>query len=336
MSQIKFDVTGIGNAIVDVLAHEQDSFIIDHHLNKGSMHLIDEEQALAMYRKMTPIAKKSGGSVANTMAVLSSLGGRASFIGKVAEDDLGHVFKHDMAAVGCSYTVPMLGSDHATGRCLIVVTPDAQRTMQTCPGASQYIYDEDIHPEKISQSKVVFVGGYLWASPCNVSAVHKAAKLAKQAGRQVAFTLADAFFVKTYQAEFQEFIEEYVDILLGNDDEIMALYGGDFFSASQQAMQQTTYGCLTCGAKGAFLYENGQSFRQEAETVQKVVDTTGAGDSCAAGFLYGITNGYTVEQAGRIAQIVAAEIISHVGSRPQNVLSKLIAEKFGKSKALGH
>lgn len=328
MSDASFDVTGIGNAIVDVISKEQESFITDLTLNKGSMALINEERAEFLYQKMNPAIQASGGSAGNTMAGIASLGGRGNYLGKVKNDALGRVFTHDLRAVGCRYETKWSPDGPATGRCLIVVTPDAQRTMNTFLGASHDLTPEDIIEEEIKASKITYLEGYLWdPKPCK-DAFIKASEIARKAGRLVALTLSDYFCVKRHQKEFQQLVRDHIDILFANESEIKALYDCSFEEAAQIVSNQCRYVCLTRGRDGAELFHEGQHFKQSALKVPNVVDTTGAGDLYAAGFLYGITNGYSVEQSGYIAMISAAEVISHVGPRPQILLSELIAEKL--------
>lgn len=325
MQPARFDVTGIGNAIVDVIAHSSDAFLVDHELKKGSMRLIDAHEARSLYEKMGQGVEISGGSAGNTMAGLASLGGKGAYVGKVAADQLGEVFAHDIRAAGVHFETPKLEGGAPTARCLILVTPDAQRTMNTFLGACVELGPEDIDPSIVSDSQVVYLEGYLYDPPRAKEAFLKASKLAHQAGRKVALSLSDPFCVDRHRAEFMKLVEEHVDILFANESEITSLYQANSFEeavAKTKGLVETA--ALTQSEHGSWILHKGEVVRIAAEKVKKVVDTTGAGDLYAAGFLYGYTRGLDPAASGRIGAIAAAEVISHVGARPEVPLLGLL------------
>ena len=327
MSQA-LDVTGIGNAIVDVLAQARDEQLSALGLPKGGMTLIDAQQADRLYGAMAPAIEVSGGSVANSMAGVASLGGRAGYIGKVKADQLGAVFTHDIRSAGVDFTTVGATNCAPTARCLILVTPDGQRTMSTYLGACVELGPEDIDEALIARSKVTYLEGYLWDPPRAKEAMLKAANLAHKHGGRVALSLSDSFCVGRHRAEFNRLIEDHVDILFANEDEIASLTEtSDFESAVGALRGRCEVAVLTRGAQGALVLANDERFVVSAEPVERVVDTTGAGDLFAAGFLYGFTNGYGPGDAARIGSICAAEIISHVGARPATSLAELIRER---------
>ncbi|MDB4976183.1 MAG: putative carbohydrate/purine kinase [Myxococcaceae bacterium] len=327
MSQ-PLDVTGIGNAIVDVLAQASDAQLDQLALPKGSMTLIDASAADRLYGVMAPAVEISGGSVANSMAGIASLGGKAAYVGKVKADQLGQVFTHDIRAAGVEFSSKSGENCASTARCLILVTPDGQRTMSTYLGACVELGPEDIDEALIARSKVTYLEGYLWDPPRAKEAMLKAANLAHKHGGRVALSLSDAFCVGRHRQEFSRLIEDHVDILFANEAEIQALTEtSDFESALAAVRGRCEVSVLTRGADGAVVLANDERFVITAEPVEQVVDTTGAGDLFAAGFLYGFTNGYGPGDAARIGSICAAEVISHVGARPAQSLAKLIAER---------
>lgn len=320
-----YDIVAVGNAIVDVLSHQDDSFIAMHDLPKGGMQLIDAAAASTLYAAMAPGVEMSGGSAANTVAGIASLGGKTGFIGKVAADQLGDVFAHDLKAMGVTYHTAPLVHGSATARCLILVTPDAQRTMNTFLGASVEFTDADIDAKLIESAKILYLEGYLFDRPAAKQAFVKAAAIAHAAGRQVALTLSDSFCVERHRAEFLDLVKSHVDILFANEAEIISLYQADSFETAL-AMVQTdcVLVCLTRGAKGSVVVSGGKYYHIPARVLGGVVDTTGAGDLYAAGVLYGWTHGYTPEQCGMIGSLAAGEAISHIGARPQSPLSELV------------
>src|SRR6478735_6736526 len=327
MSTAQFDVTAIGNAIVDVIAQADDAFLEKHKLPKGAMNLIDTETAERLYGDMGPGKEASGGSAGNTIAGIAALGGRTAYIGKVAKDQLGDVFTHDMRAVGVTYdTTPLVGG-LPTARSLIIVTPDAQRTMQTFLGATTQLGPEDVNMGYITSSKVVYLEGYLWDLPAAKAAMRDAALKAQQSGVKVSLTLSDAFCVARFRDEFLELAEKYVDILFANESEILALYQvSNFDDALQQVRKHCEIAALTRSEKGSVVVNGDELHVVDAVQGVTVVDTTGAGDAYAAGFLYGYTQGYDLAASGRLGGAMAAHVISHYGGRPQGDMRALAAE----------
>ena len=331
MTAIRFDVVAIGNAIVDVLAKTSDEFITRHRLAKGTMTLIDAPTAERLYRAMGPAIECSGGSAANTVAGVASLGGRAAYIGKVRDDQLGAVFGHDIRAAGVHFNTPPSAEGAPTARCLILVTPDAQRTMNTYLGACVDLGPEAVDPELIAASRVTYLEGYLWDKPAAKAAFRKAMEIAHQAGRQVALTLSDPFCVERHRAEFRALVDEHVDILFANEAEILSLYQvKDFAHAvAELRRKHPRIAVVTRSAMGCVVIANGEEVHAPAERVAEVVDTTGAGDLFAAGFLHGLTHGGDLRRAARVGAIAAAEIIGHLGARPETSLKDLLAHRLG-------
>jgi sugar/nucleoside kinase (ribokinase family) len=330
MSQ-EIDVVGIGNAIVDVLAKSEEAFLVQHKLSKGAMTLIDATAAGQLYSVMAPAIECSGGSAANTMVGVSGLGGKAGFIGKVHSDQLGGVFNHDIRAAGVEFKTPPSKSGPPTARCLILVTPDGQRTMQTYLGACVELGPDDVTQEAIQGAKITYLEGYLWDRPEAKEAFRKAMKIAHAAGRKIALTLSDAFCVDRHRAEFLDLVENHVDILFANEAEIKSLYQTqDFDTALAKTKQKKgRIAALTRSEKGAVIVSGDEVHSVPAEKIAKVVDTTGAGDLYAAGFLYGLTHGHNLTSAARVGAICAAEIISHFGARPEISLKDLLKTKMG-------
>jgi sugar/nucleoside kinase (ribokinase family) len=328
MSEV-IDVVGIGNAIVDVLAHCEDSFIERMDLTKGAMTLIDTARAEALYQAMGPAIEISGGSAANTTVGVASLGGKAAFIGKVGNDQLGGIFRHDVRAAGVQYDIAPASSTTPTARSMILVTPDAERTMNTYLGACHELTPADIDPHLIQRARVTYMEGYLWDPPLAKDAFLKAAAIARQAGRKVALTLSDPFCVDRHRASFRELIEHHIDILFANEAEICSLWEVESF---EEALAATRRRCeiaaLTRSAHGSVIVAGDELHVVPAAPVDRVVDTTGAGDLYAAGFLYGLTAGKSLYESGRIGSLAAAEVISHVGPRPQTPLSELLLEQL--------
>ena len=326
MNSPRFDVTAIGNAIVDVLARADDALLARHNLAKGAMSLIDGETAERLYGVMGPGTEKSGGSAGNTAAVIAALGGRVAYIGKVADDQLGQVFSHDIRAIGVTYDTAPLKGGLPTARSLIFVTPDAQRTMQTYLGATTQLGPEDVNMDYITSSKVVYLEGYLWDQPRAKKAMRDAAVKAQEAGVKVSLTLSDAFCVARFRDEFLELAEKHVDILFANESEILSLYQVDTFDdALQRVRRHCEIAALTRSEKGSVILNGDEVHIIDAEKGVKVVDTTGAGDAYAGGFLYGYTQGLDLVTCGRLGGLMAAEVISHLGPRPEADLKKLAA-----------
>jgi sugar/nucleoside kinase (ribokinase family) len=325
MTSAAFDVLGIGNAIVDVITRADDGFLGQHGLVKGSMMLIDEARAETLYAAMGPGVEVSGGSCGNTMAGVASFGGKGAYIGKVRNDQLGQVFGHDLKSIGVSFDTASATAGPATARCLIVVTPDAQRTMSTYLGACTGLGPADIDAKVVAAAKVTYVEGYLWDAPEAKKAVLKAFDAAHAAGQQVSITLSDSFCVHRYREEFRELIRNKVDILFGNESEITSLYEvATFEEALEAARKEAKIAALTRSEKGSIVIKGGETWAVPAAPVAKVVDTTGAGDLYASGFLYGYTHGKSLAECARLGGIAAAEVISHVGARPEQALRKLI------------
>jgi len=330
MSETRYDVVGIGNAIVDVLTHADDPFIQDHGLIKGAMTLIDHVTAERLYGDMGAGTECSGGSAANTIAALASLGGTGAFIGKVRNDQLGEVFTHDIRALGIAFdTQPTLGGT-PTARCLILVTPDAQRTMQTYLGACVELGPDDIDQATIAAAKITYLEGYLWDPPGAKEAFILAATIAREAGRMVSLSLSDPFCVDRHRNDFLALLKGHVDVLFANEDEIKSLYQVETFD---EAMEHVRGHCqvaaLTRSEKGSVIVADGQTHEVAAEKVTNVIDSTGAGDAYAAGFLYGLTYGFPYPLCARLGGVAAAEVIGHMGARPAVSLEALIKEKLG-------
>jgi sugar/nucleoside kinase (ribokinase family) len=323
-----YDVAAIGNAIVDVIAPATDAWLVENGLDKGAMMLVDPAQSAALYAKMAAGVEASGGSAANTIAGLASLGGKGAFMGKVANDKLGEVFAHDMRAIGARFeNAPLVGGP-ATAVSMINVTPDGQRTMCTFLGASVAFSDEDVEVETVEAAKIVYLEGYLFDAEAARRAFAKAAALAHGAGRMIALTLSDGFVVERHRAGLMGFIESQVDLLFANETELCALFETTDFDAALAALRpHVKLAAVTCGAAGSVILSQGERLTVKAEPVEKVVDTTGAGDQYAAGFMFGLSRGRPLQQCGQLASLAAAEVISHYGPRPQVSLKDLAAAK---------
>lgn len=321
-----FDLLSIGNAIVDVIAKTDDAFLARHKLKKGAMHLTDAEAAKRLYADMGPAVEISGGSAANTAVGLAALGGRAAFIGTVADDQLGQVFRHDIRAAGIHFDTPPVAGGLPTARSFILVTPDAQRTMNTFLGACLALSEDHIDEDLVKRAKITYFEGYLWDPPEAKAAIRKAAAIAKEAGNRVALTLSDSFCVERWRGEFNDLIDNHIDILFANEEEVKALTETDSFDAAMKAMEgRVEVAALTRSEKGAVILADGEARRVDAVKTE-VVDTTGAGDLFAAGFLYGLVQGRTPEMCGHMGAACAAEVISHVGARPEADLRELVRE----------
>ncbi|MDH5674267.1 MAG: adenosine kinase [Myxococcales bacterium] len=326
----EIDVTAIGNAIVDVLAHADDAFLDEHSLTKGSMALIDENQAHALYERMGQAVECSGGSAGNTAAGLAGLGARTAYVGKVKNDQLGEVFAHDIRAVGVDFDTLPAKDGPATARCLILVTPDAQRTMNTYLGACRELGPNDLDAERIRRSKVTYMEGYLWDPPGAKQAFLEASRIAEAAGRKTSLSLSDPFCVERHREDFLDLVEHHVDLLFANEEEICSLYQvPDIEQAAAAVRGHCELAILTRSEKGALVLNGEQSFEVAAEPIERLVDTTGAGDLFAAGFLYGYTQGRPPAEAARIGAICAAEVIGHFGARPDADLAALVAQRLG-------
>jgi len=328
MTEARFDVVGIGSAIVDILSRTDDAFLKDNGMVKGTMALTTAEQSKQIYDRMGRAVEVSGGSVANTMAGIASLGGNPCFIGKVGSDKLGEIFAHEIKAVGVEFH----GGEARptilpTATCLILVTPDGQRTMNTYLGACTELSPADIDAERIAAGLVTYIEGYQWDTPRAKQAIRKACQAAKGAKRQVALSLSDPFVVDRHRDDLMGLITEDVDILFGNEDEIFSLYqAADLEGAISRLREARVLACMTRGPKGVVVFDGQTTLAVDAAPVAAVVDTTGAGDLFAAGFLYGYTHGRDLTGCARIGAMAAAEVISHMGARPETPLRDLLAK----------
>ena len=324
MTDTRYDVTGIGNAIVDIIGRCDDAYLKKIGAGKGSMRLVDANEIAKIYSGMGPAIETSGGSAANTLAGIASFGGRAGFIGKVADDEFGRIFSHDIRAIGVKFTAPPVSGSMPTSRSLILVTPDGERTMNTFLGISTDLDHGQLDRDLSRESAILYLEGYLFDRPEAKAAFRDALAEAKQAGRKVALTLSDGFCVDRHRAEFIELIRSGVDILFANESEIMSLYETqNYDTAADYARRDTKLAVLTRSAKGSVILADGQSLSIPANKIEKVIDSTGAGDLYAAGFLFGYANGKSLETSGKLASLAAAEVISHIGARPEANLDQL-------------
>jgi sugar/nucleoside kinase (ribokinase family) len=324
MTHPAYDIIGIGNAIVDVVARAEDSFLSRHDMHKGAMILIDAAMADQIYAAMPPGQESSGGSAANTCAVAAAIGSRVAYIGKVADDQLGSVFRHDIKAAGVHFPTAPLSGGAPTARCLILVTLDGQRTMNTYLGACVTLSEADVDPELVASAAVTYLEGYLFDPPAAQAAFRKAAQAAHAAGRRVALSLSDAFCVNRHRAAFLDLVANHVDILFANETEITALYERNSFEEAAEAVRpNVALAALTRSEAGSVILHGDETVQVAAEPAG-LVDSTGAGDAYAAGFLAGLTAGRSLDLCGRMGSIAAAEIISHYGARPEADLRKLM------------
>ena len=322
---VTHDVIAVGNALVDVIATRDDDFVASMQMEKGSMMLIDGDRALQLYSALDGAVQMSGGSAANTIAGIASFGGKAAFIGKVADDAVGDVFGHDLRAIGVTFVKPFGGNSIPTGRCMIVVTPDAQRTMNTYLGISSLLMPEDIDSAAIASAAMLYLEGYLFDRDEAKTAFRIAAGHAHAAGRQVALTLSDSFCVDRHRADFRALIADGVDVLFGNEAELLSLYETDTFEfAVTQLRRECTVAAITRSEHGSVVVTPDEVIAVPAKPVEQVIDTTGAGDLYAAGFLYGYTRGLPLATCADLGHIASAEVISHVGPRPLVSLASLI------------
>ena len=325
MAEAKYDVLGIGNAIFDVLVRTDEKFLADHGMTKGGMALIDEARAASIYRDMGPATEMSGGSAANTIVGIANLGARAAYVGKVKDDQIGNLYSHDIRAAGVAYETKPAAGGPATGCSYILVTPDGERTMNTYLGAAQDLTPADIDPAQIEASRIVYLEGYLWDPNSAKEAFVKAATIAHGAGRQVALTLSDSFCVDRYRDEFLELMRKgTVDLIFANESELHSLYQtADFDTALKQLSADARLGVVTRSEKGCVVVSNGGVVAVPASPIRELVDTTGAGDLFAAGFLFGLVRNAGHENAGRLGALAAAEVIQHIGARPLVSLKEL-------------
>ena len=324
---MRLDVLAIGDAVVDVIATADDDFLAEEKLVKGSMQVLDAEGARRLYARMSQARETSGGSAANTMAGVAALGGRAGFVGQVADDQLGEIFTHDIRALGVEFLTPPKSGGEPTGRCLILVTPDAQRTMNTFRGAAHELTSAALDPEQIKGAAILYLEAYLWRSQGPRAAMNEAMAIAHEAGRKVAFTLSDIACIAPHRAEMMKMFEDgAIDVLFANEAEIQALAGTKDRQAAIDALQHLVpLIVVTCGEEGALAVDRGQHFQVPIARIGRgVVDTTGAGDLFAAGFLVGQSRGRSIEESLRMGSIAAAEVISHFGARPEADLKALV------------
>jgi sugar/nucleoside kinase (ribokinase family) len=325
MAEAKYDVLGIGNAIFDVLVQTDEGFLSRHGMIKGGMALIDEARALSIYQDMGPATEMSGGSAANTIAGIANLGARAAYVGKVKDDQIGRLYTHDIRAAGVAFETKPAPAGPATGCSYILVTPDGERTMNTYLGAAQELMPGDIDAEQVAASAMLYLEGYLWDPKSAKQAFVKASTVAHDSGRQVALTLSDSFCVDRYRGEFLDLMRKgTVDLVFANEAELHSLYQtADFDTALKQLRSDTRLGVVTRSEKGCVVASKDGVIAVPAFPVDKIVDTTGAGDLFAAGFLFGLVRGAGFENAGRLGALAAAEVIQHIGARPQTSLKEL-------------
>jgi sugar/nucleoside kinase (ribokinase family) len=325
MAATRFDILGIGNAIVDVIARTDDDFLAQQKMRKGAMQLIDETQATRIYDAMGPAVEVSGGSAANTIVGVASLGARAAFVGKVKDDELGRVFAHDIRAAGVAFSTPPASAGPSTARCYVLVTPDGERTMNTYLGAAQDLHPNDIDADAVAAAQVTYLEGYLWDPPHAKEAFLKAAKIAHGAERDVALTLSDAFCVDRYRAEFLDLIRTgTVDLVFANERELHSLYQTANFDTALNALRNDArLAVVTRSEKGCLVVTREETDAVPASPVERVVDATGAGDLFAAGFLVGLARGADYRTAARLGALAAGEVIQHLGARPEASLKDL-------------
>jgi adenosine kinase len=330
MNSAKYDVLGIGNALFDILVRVDDKFLTDHDMAKGSMALIDEARAASIYSDMGPATEVSGGSAANTIVGVAQLGARAAYVGKIKDDQIGRLYAHDIRGAGVSFETAAATGGPATGCSYILVTPDGERTMNTYLGAAQELSAADIDENEIAAASIVYLEGYLWDPKDAKDAFVKASQIAHKNGRKVALTLSDAFCVGRYRDEFIGLMrDKTVDLIFANEAELGSLYNTqDFDAALKQLRNDVALGVVTRSEKGCVVAAKEGITAVSAFPARNVVDTTGAGDLFAAGFLFGLVREAGYEQAGRLGAMAAAEVIQHIGARPQTSLKEL-AQKHG-------
>jgi sugar/nucleoside kinase (ribokinase family) len=330
MTAVRYDVLGLGNAIVDVITRADDAFLAAHDMRKGGMALIDEARAAQIYDVMGPAVEISGGSAANTIVGAAGFGARAAFVGKIKDDQLGAAFAHDIRAASVDFDTPPAAEGPSTGRCYVLVTPDGERTMNTYLGAAQDLHPRDIDPDTVAGAAITYLEGYLWDPAHAKEAFVKAAAIAHEAKRMVALTLSDAFCVDRWRDEFLHLVRSgTVDLLFANENELQSLYQTPDFDAALAALRaDARFAVVTRSEKGCLVIERAHTIASPAFPVARVVDTTGAGDLFAAGFLFGLARGATHEKAARLGALAAAEVISHIGARPEASL-KVLAQENG-------
>lgn len=318
MTAHTLDVVALGHPLVDILAHESDDVVARAGVERGAMTMVDAARSDEIYAQLGPAQETSGGSAANTAVGIASFGGRSAFIGRIADDTFGKVFAHDLRSAGVEFDVSPATDGSPTGRCLVIVAADAERTMCTYLGAGAEIDARDVDADRIASAAVTYLEGYLWDEAAAKDAIRRAASLAREAGRKVALTLSDPFCVERHRDEFRELIAANVDILFANEHEITMLYETDSFDeAARRIGDHCEIAALTCGAQGSVVVGRGERHQIAADPVAELVDTTGAGDAYAAGFLYGLTHEYDLPTCGQLGSLGAAEVISHLGPRPE-------------------
>jgi sugar/nucleoside kinase (ribokinase family) len=328
MAAARFDVIGIGNAIVDIIGRCDEAYLATIGATKGSMRLVGADEVQKIYKTMGPAVEISGGSAANTIAGVSSFGGKAAFIGTIADDEFGQIFAHDIHSIGVAFDVAPIANGAPTSRSLILVTPDGERTMNTFLGISTNLDESQLDLDLIRDSAILYLEGYLFDELQARAAFHKALHTAKTAGRKVALTLSDGFCVDRHRTEFLELIRSGIDILFANESEIKSLYQTESFDfAAKSASDDAKLAVLTRSAKGSVIFGNGQAIESAPEPISELIDTTGAGDLYASGFLFGYSKGYSLEICGRLASLAASEIISHIGARPEIALNELASQR---------
>lgn len=335
MQELLYDVVGLGNAMVDVLARVSDRFLTDRDLTKGNMTLVDAPEAGKIYQDLDPERQVSGGSAANTVAGLASLGGTPAFIGKIHDDELGKIFKRDIGAAGVDFFTDPLTEGPSTGRSIVLITPDAERSMFTYLGASSHISKKDVDENIIKASKVLYLEGYLWDEKYAKQAMLKACYYARKHNKKIALSLSDTKCVERHRRQFMPLIKRYVDILFANEDEIKTLYEQtDLYHTLDMVKHDVEIAAITRDEHGSIVVNGRIKTFVEAEKVSYVVDSTGAGDLYAAGFLYGYTTNRTLGTCALIGGIAASEIISHYGARPEVSLRGFVRKKlqqYGKT-----
>ncbi len=321
-------VVGIGNAMVDILSHIEDGFLTEHGIEKGIMTLVDRDRASVLYSHIGPSMEISGGSAANTIAGLASLGVETAYVGKVKDDQLGEIFAHDLRAQGAMYETPLAPADHTaeTGRCTVMVSPDHERTMNTYLGVSEFLMADDIDTDQMANTDWIYLEGYRFDGPDSVAAFAKAIKACKAAGGKVSLTLSDPFCVERHRAAFRTMIKDHVDLLFCNEHEMRAMYEtGDLSVALRIAAAEIETVACTVGADGAYIWQDGQEYHALATDV-KIIDVTGAGDLFASGYLFGVVSGRGPLTCGQMGCVAAGEIISHIGARPKADLTELFKQ----------
>jgi sugar/nucleoside kinase (ribokinase family) len=328
MAAARFDVIGIGNAIVDIIGRCDEAFLTDVGAAKGSMRLIGADDIKQIYKKMGPAVEISGGSAANTIAGIASFGGKAAFLGTIADDEFGKIFLHDIRSIGVTFDVAPIANGAPTSRSLILVTPDGERTMNTFLGISTSLSEAQLNANLIRESEILYLEGYLFDEPQAKQAFHSALQTAKGSNRKVALSLSDGFCVDRHRGEFLKLIRSGIDILFGNESEIKSLYQTESFDlAAKNASEDAKLAVLTRGEKGSVIFCEAKSIEIAREYVRELVDTTGAGDLYAAGFLFGYAKGYDLAICGQLASLAASEVISHIGARPEVSLNELARDK---------